>query len=316
MTSVQSFPAAFYRTLGIFALASVLLVAWAVLPQQARAAGVTQEQMDSIEELLQSFDVDSATINAVQAVLTARSAGNPGEKPAVPGLAARPAAALCGMLMRDLRRGSTGDDVTRLQEFLTGEGYLGADNATGYFGPATEQALQKWQAREGIVASGDANTTGYGLLGPKTRQLLMTRCKGALENKGTQAAGTSSAAQKTPTCTLRASKTAIEAGESVTLYWETKNATHTSSVGGGEGPTRGSIVVAPTETTTYLKRAYGPGGEGECTRAVEVINTAPAAEQKVVVVPVTTSIKHAVSLMGSGMAAVLEGYFGLFGVDL
>jgi hypothetical protein len=100
--------------------------------------------------------------------------------------------------------------------------------------------------------------------------------------------------------------------------WESRNATSSSSsVAGVQGPANGSIVVAPTETMTYLKRVYGPAGEGQCTTTVMVgTDTTPAAEQTVVVVPTTLDVGKVFSLMGSGMAAVMDGYLSLFGLSL
>lgn len=60
---------------------------------------------------------------------------------------------------------STGGDVTRLQQFLGGR-------VSGYFGPATLQLVQNWQAAHGIVSSGSPETTGYGYVGAKTRRAM------------------------------------------------------------------------------------------------------------------------------------------------
>eukprot|EP00270_Netrium_digitus_P009408 TRINITY_DN2859_c0_g1_i1.p1 TRINITY_DN2859_c0_g1~~TRINITY_DN2859_c0_g1_i1.p1 ORF type:complete len:220 (+),score=26.11 TRINITY_DN2859_c0_g1_i1:88-660(+) len=51
---------------------------------------------------------------------------------------------------RDLRRGCFGGDVSCLQQFLKQEGHL-QDGASGYFGPATEDALLKWQRSNGVA---------------------------------------------------------------------------------------------------------------------------------------------------------------------
>ncbi len=40
---------------------------------------------------------------------------------------------------------------------------------TGYFGDLTLQAVQRWQAAHGIVSSGDPGSTGFGIIGPRTR---------------------------------------------------------------------------------------------------------------------------------------------------
>ncbi len=65
---------------------------------------------------------------------------------------------------------TTEGEVTRLQKWLSTmpEIYPEGD-VTGYFGPATERAIKKYQAKHGIVSSGSPDTTGYGVLGPKTR---------------------------------------------------------------------------------------------------------------------------------------------------
>jgi FKBP-type peptidyl-prolyl cis-trans isomerase len=57
----------------------------------------------------------------------------------------------------------TGGDVTTLQQFL------GISPTTGYFGPATLQAVQTWQSAHSVVSSGTPDTTGYGFVGPQTR---------------------------------------------------------------------------------------------------------------------------------------------------
>ena len=85
-----------------------------------------------------------------------------------------------GGFSRTLRFGSTGDDVMKLQQFLnsdpatnladTGAGSPG--NETEYFGAITENAVQRFQSKYDIVSAGTPQTTGYGLVGPKTRTKL------------------------------------------------------------------------------------------------------------------------------------------------
>lgn len=74
-----------------------------------------------------------------------------------------------------LQFGSRGEGVRGLQEFLKNEGVLSAE-ATGYFGLQTQAALQKWQASQGVVSSGSARTSGWGVLGPATRARINARC--------------------------------------------------------------------------------------------------------------------------------------------
>ncbi len=72
-----------------------------------------------------------------------------------------------------LVRGSRGAQVSLLQEFLKRDATLYPEGlVTGFFGPATERAVQRFQARYGIVSGGTPLTTGYGAVGPKTRVKL------------------------------------------------------------------------------------------------------------------------------------------------
>ncbi len=82
---------------------------------------------------------------------------------------------ICGILNRNLSRGAQGDDVRGLQEFLTAEGVLSA-SATGYFGPATANALARWQAQSGVQSVGS--------VGPLTRDLIKKRCGGVANQYG------------------------------------------------------------------------------------------------------------------------------------
>jgi hypothetical protein len=66
----------------------------------------------------------------------------------------------------DLTIGSTGTQVSQLQQLLISDGYLTAVSApTGYFGALTQAALGKFQAANGI-----SPTAGY--FGPKTRAFV------------------------------------------------------------------------------------------------------------------------------------------------
>ena len=44
---------------------------------------------------------------------------------------------------------------------------------SGYYGALTQAAVQRFQRKYGIVVSGTPRTTGFGLLGPKTRARLL-----------------------------------------------------------------------------------------------------------------------------------------------
>jgi peptidoglycan hydrolase-like protein with peptidoglycan-binding domain len=71
-------------------------------------------------------------------------------------------------ITQDLYPGDSGPQVTLLQNLLTkDDDYAGP--ITGYYGQLTEQAVQAFQAKYGIVTYGSPDATGYGTVGPKTR---------------------------------------------------------------------------------------------------------------------------------------------------
>ena len=71
---------------------------------------------------------------------------------------------------RMLSRGSKGPEVVALQLFLGLNAQIFPENsASGFFGPATQRAVQRFQEKYGIAKSG---AIGYGSVGPKTRTKL------------------------------------------------------------------------------------------------------------------------------------------------
>jgi peptidoglycan hydrolase-like protein with peptidoglycan-binding domain len=84
-------------------------------------------------------------------------------------------ARLCRAISRSLTIGSRGGDVTELQNFLREEGFLNVDS-TGYYGPLTQAALQRFQSSVNIVSSGSPVTTGWGVFGPLTRRFMLRMC--------------------------------------------------------------------------------------------------------------------------------------------
>ena len=71
-------------------------------------------------------------------------------------------------ITQDLSLGSSGPEVTLLQQILTKDNdYTGP--VTGYYGNLTEQGVEAFQAKYGIISYGTPDTTGYGAVGPRTR---------------------------------------------------------------------------------------------------------------------------------------------------
>jgi peptidoglycan hydrolase-like protein with peptidoglycan-binding domain len=66
----------------------------------------------------------------------------------------------------------SGSDVVLLQKFLIEKGYLTPGNDSGFFGLQTEWAVKQYQSKRGIASYGTGDTTGYGVVGLKTRQAI------------------------------------------------------------------------------------------------------------------------------------------------
>lgn len=101
---------------------------------------------------------------------------------------------------KQLDPGTTDPQVLALQKFLNANGFPVATagpgspgNETSYFGPATEAALQKYQAANGIVTSGNPQSTGYGRVGPQTLSSIQSTVTKAT-NAGTAGNGGNSGA--------------------------------------------------------------------------------------------------------------------------
>jgi hypothetical protein len=78
----------------------------------------------------------------------------------------------CPAITRLLTIGSQGEDVTALQAYLIATGFLSIEAPTGYFGTVTQASVQAWQSARGIVTEGTPQTTGFGAVGPMTREAL------------------------------------------------------------------------------------------------------------------------------------------------
>ncbi len=343
-TAVRALNVKNFMIMRLFALLFAILVVYATIPMSAHAASLTPTQLQAVTSLLKSFNVDSETVGAIEVQLQGLKSSEDSssdntkrpQKPERPegrgGGQGMPAgvsknnfsgASACAMLMRNLRKGDAGEEVSRLQEYLREEGDLDNASATSFFGDKTEQALKNWQARMGVADKGSAETHGFGVLGPKTRKMLMERCK---ENRGVGSHSSTTPPQiprdnvgtydpSKPVCILKPSRNRIKLGESVTLKWESKNATWASTASGDKGAPSGSVTMTPTETTTYVKLVYNEAGQGNCTATVEVGTTTPNMTRKIVIAPNIIDLGHLFSLMGSGAAAVMDGYLSLFNLS-
>ncbi|OHA84573.1 MAG: hypothetical protein A2481_03640 [Candidatus Yonathbacteria bacterium RIFOXYC2_FULL_47_9] len=72
---------------------------------------------------------------------------------------------------RSLSLGLSGSDVVILQNALIAKKYLPEGKNTGYFGPLTQTAVQKFQCAQSIACASTGGV-GYGVYGPRTRAML------------------------------------------------------------------------------------------------------------------------------------------------
>ncbi len=123
---------------------------------------------DSVSDLQAQLQALLARLAQIQGQMnTSTSSGN----------SSTARAQACVSLLRDL---STDDgdadsngEVTKLQQFLANDPSIYPEGrVTGYFGPATMRAVQRWQRAHGIVSSGDPDSTGFGYVGRKTRAAM------------------------------------------------------------------------------------------------------------------------------------------------
>jgi len=147
-------------------------------------------------------------------------------------------------LTRSLDLGSTGSDVSALQQFLESKGYYTYPSITGYFGPASEKAVAAFQGANGI--------SPVGSVGRITRaKIASIRTSCSSQPKGTtntQSSATSSQA------TLPFGVTLNYPG-----YGGGGGGGGTSSGGGGSSPTPdttppmiSSIASSPNGTTATI----------------------------------------------------------------
>lgn len=79
--------------------------------------------------------------------------------------------AIKNLFQFNLSLGSFGEDVARLQLFLAKDPTIYPKGLiSGYFGDLTKKAVQKFQCKYNIVC--DAKNTGFGRVGPKTREKI------------------------------------------------------------------------------------------------------------------------------------------------
>lgn len=146
----------FARTFAAAVLLSALpLTAFA---QSSSSVSSLLAELSALEQQIASLSGTASTSASANAASAASSASSSGSENA------------CPALMRTLSLGSSGTDVSSLQA------YLNISPTTGYFGSLTQNAVEEWQSAHGVVSGGDASSSGYGVVGPKTRAAMESVC--------------------------------------------------------------------------------------------------------------------------------------------
>ena len=159
------------------------------LSTSAEAAALTEAQIQAIVSLLNSFGAEQTVVNNVnislrgktplpsapqiETVVPIQQTGSTTPSALLESAPSSPASVLSETLLpfeRTLRVGSSGDDVEKLQTFLSQFLDIYPEKlVTSFFGPLTQRAIERFQVKYAIISSGSPETTGFGILGPKTR---------------------------------------------------------------------------------------------------------------------------------------------------
>ncbi len=158
----------------------------------------------------------------------------------------------CPSLTKTMSIGSkdslSNGEVSLLQQYLRQDTSLYPEgDVTGFYGKATERAVQRFQTRHAIVTSGTPDTTGYGMVGRSTRAKITELCT------------TSPTTQTTPT-TNTASPYTISQVASVTKTTNTTSTTYTVTLKDGSLRTITTPKNVSTKERTALFKAAGYKG--------------------------------------------------------
>jgi len=134
---------------------------------------------DNIDMNIKFLSFLTALVLGLPLLAGAAATGTPAQAQAAPPAKAV-SVAVCFTPGITLKRGSSGADVTRLQQFLAQDKSIYPEGSiTGTYGPLTETAVKRFQVKNGIVSSGTPGTTGYGAVGPRTAAAMTAGCVGS-----------------------------------------------------------------------------------------------------------------------------------------
>lgn len=159
--------------------------------------------------------------------------------------------------------GSTGSQVTELQTYLArNASYYPSGLITGYFGPLTQAAVQRFQAAQGIVSDGTPATTGYGRVGPRT----MASLNGLM-------GGTASAQPSWDTAPILSAPSIQKSSTNATFTWTT-NEPSQGQVYYDNVPLRSDEATGPRQLP-YVSGAFSSGNTGLTSHTITILNLTP-----------------------------------------
>lgn len=217
---------------------SGLTVAAALIPAFVSAATV-EELTAQIQALLQ------------QVTTLQQQVGGTTQTGAVQTTAATTGTSLqCPLISRNLKKGMSGTDVTRLQQFLALDPSIYPEmQVTGFYGALTEAAVKKFQCKYNIVCDGAPETTGYGVVGPRTAALMALQCPGGSVSTPSASAPASGFIRVTPTAGAAPLNVTIEA--IVNTAKSCTAATYEVNFGNGQTPT---VIQVPAGVCNEIRQ--------------------------------------------------------------
>ena len=95
------------------------------------------------------------------------------EEPAMDGSNSNESRPPSELVLENLGPGSSGDSVTTLQKLLSQDTKIYPEAlVTGYYGTLTQKAVERFQCTHNVVCSGTVSSSGYGFVGPRTREVI------------------------------------------------------------------------------------------------------------------------------------------------
>lgn len=238
-----------------------------------------QEKIRALQGQVESLLVQIRTLQSNYPTHTAPS--NPATPPRPTVMPTWPSA--CKAITHTLSFGSRGEDVETLQRFLSVTGDYTHGEITGYFGKATQEAVQRLQQSGGIEFPVLSTAYGYGMVGPQTMGIVNRFCGNG------------------PTFTVSPRKGSAPLTVSFGVSASTSVA---ASIDFGDGETSAACVATPTSKCAPTQHTYQKAGTYIALLRT-TSGTTTVAKQTIVVLPTQTSGTGAPSISGIDAPATL-----------